>query len=149
MGKNGHTLGALLHAASTRLATLGDRVLKPLKVTSTQWKLLVVLARHGDLRVSAIVEVLQHDQAAVSRLVARMARAGLVRRRGDPTHARASVVQLTARGRATYQRCEALLRKVMGRLERSLRPSEHERLKASLVRFNAAIDDALKRRPVP
>jgi len=141
-------LGALLHAASTRLSTLGDRVLKPLNVTSAQWKVLVVLARRGDLRVSVIVETLQHDQAAVSRLVTRMQRAGLVRRLDDPGDARAGVVQLTAKGRATYQQCEARLRAVMDGLEHSLSPDERVRIKALLVRLTAAIDEALTQWPV-
>lgn len=141
-------LGALLHAASSRLATLGDRVLAPLKVTSAQWKVLVLLARHGDLRVSMIVEMLQHDQAAVSRLVTRMKRTGLVRRRDDPNDARAGVVQLTAMGRTTYHRCEARLRAVMGGLERSMKPAERVLLKSLLSRFASAIDDSVKKRTV-
>lgn len=48
--------GALLNAASSGLSTLGDRVLKPLRVTSAQWKVLVVLARRGPSRVSDLVQ---------------------------------------------------------------------------------------------
>ncbi len=146
MANTPRDLGGLLHAASSRLATLGDRVLAPLKITSTQWKVLVVLARHGDLRVSAIVETLQHDQAAVSRLVTRMQRSGLVRRCDDPNDARAGVVQLTAQGRSTYRRCEARLRTVMGGLERSLSATEQVLLRSLLTRFVCAVDDSLKRR---
>lgn len=136
--------GALLNAASSGLSTLGDRVLKPLEVTSAQWKVLVVLARRGPCRVSDLVQVLEHDQAAVSRLVTRMETTGLVVRRDDPNDARAGVVALTARGEKTYRRCDEKLRTVMGGLQRSLKPREQQVLHELLTRFTAAIDAALE-----
>lgn len=140
--------GGLLNAAAAGLSTLGDRVLRPLKVTSVQWKVLVVLARRGDSRVSDLVAVLEHDQAAVSRLVGRMERSGLVRRGDDPDDARAGVVSLTARGQKTYQRCDEKLRAVLGTLERSLKPTEQAELRRLLTKFTTAIDEALEQRPV-
>lgn len=136
--------GALLNAASSGLSTLGDRVLKPLRVTSAQWKVLVVLARRGPSRVSGLVQVLEHDQAAVSRLVTRMELAGLVVRRDDPKDARAGAVALTPRGRRTYERCDETLREVMGTLQRSLKPREQRQLRELLTKFTAAIDAALE-----
>lgn len=135
--------GALLNAASSGLSTLGDRVLKPLHVTSAQWKVLVVLARRGPSRVSDLVQVLEHDQAAISRLVTRMETTGLVARRDDPDDARAGVVVLTPRGEKTYHRCDEKLRAVMGSLQRSLKPREQQVLRELLTKFTAAIDAAL------
>jgi DNA-binding MarR family transcriptional regulator len=140
-------LGGLLNAAASGLSTLGDRALKPLKLTSTQWKVLVVLARRGDSRISDLVRVLNHDQAAVSRLVARMERAGLVRRASDPDDARAGRVSLTARGRTAYQRCDTVLRSVMNHLQSALRPAERAELRRLLIKFTGAIDSALDQRP--
>lgn len=139
--------GGLLNAAASGLSTLGDRALKPLKLTSTQWKVLVVLARRGDSRISDLVRVLNHDQAAVSRLVARMERAGLVRRASDPDDARAGRVSLTARGRTAYQRCDAVLRSVMKHLQSTLSPTERAELRRLLIKFTDAIDSALDQRP--
>lgn len=135
--------GALLNAASSGLSTLGDRVLKPLRVTSAQWKVLVVLARRGPSRVSDLVQVLEHDQAAVSRLVTRMELAGLVARRDDPNDARAGAVTLTTHGRKTYQRCDEKLREVMGSLQGSLKPREQQHLRELLTKFTTAIGAAL------
>jgi DNA-binding MarR family transcriptional regulator len=132
-------LGGLLAAASSGLSTLGDRVLRPLTVTSAQWKVLVVLARQGPARISHLVNVLDHDQAAVSRLVSRMERAGLVRRRVDPGDARAGVVTLTALGRRAYQRCDQTLSVVMRRLERSMSSREQAQLRRLLTSFTRAI----------
>jgi DNA-binding MarR family transcriptional regulator len=136
-------LGALLNAAASGLARLGDRVLKPLKVTSAQWKLLVVLARQGPARVSDLVARLQHDQAATSRLVSRLERAGLVRRRAHPDDARAGVVELTARGHRAYVACEVKLREVMGALEEQLGAPQQRALRGLLARFAQAVDAAL------
>lgn len=136
-------LGALLNAASRGLSTLGDRVLQPLHVTSAQWKVLVVLARQGPCRVADLVEVLDHDQAAVSRLVGRMEQAGLVERHLDPDDARAGVWRLTRKGRATYTRCDERLTEVMGALLAALSPGEAEQLSELLTTFTAAVQRAL------
>lgn len=140
-----HDFGALLNTASRRLSAVGDRVLKPHKVTSAQWKVLVVLARNADSRVADLVEVLDHDQAAVSRLVTRMERAGLVRRRADPADARAGFVSLTAAGRKTYTRCDDLLRAVMNGLQTSFSSDELADLRRLLTKFTQAIDAELDR----
>ena len=129
-----------MNAAASALARLGDQVLRPLNVTSAQWKVLVVLARQGPARVSDLVERLQHDQAATSRLVSRMERAGLVKHLDPPDDARAGVVQLTARGRRAYVACDARLREVMGALEQRLGARQQQALRGLLVRFNEALD---------
>jgi DNA-binding MarR family transcriptional regulator len=142
---NARDFGALFNVASSKLSALGDRVLKPHGVTSAQWKVLVVLARHGDCRVSELVEVLDHDQAAVSRLVTRMERSKLVRRSDDPDDARAGFVSLTPTGRKTYQRCDKELRVVMGELESTLKVRERAELRRLLTRFTAAVEAQLGR----
>ena len=141
-------LGALLNAASSGLSTLGDRVLKPLDVTSAQWKVFVVLARRGDCRVSDLVRVLEHDQAAVSRLVARMERAGLVRRKDDPLDARVGVVSLSPLGRKTFQRCDDTLRVVMAAVERPVEAGERAELRRLLSKLAAGVDAALEQHAV-
>lgn len=138
-------LGALLHAAASGLTRLGDQALRPLKVTSAQWKVLVVLARHGPARVSELVRRLQHDQAATSRLVSRMERVGLVRRGEDPADARAGVVELTPRGRRAYVACDARLRAVMGGLQARLGAARGRALQELLTGFNQALEGALQR----
>jgi len=148
-------LGALLHASSGHLWTLGDRVLGPLGVTTPQWKVLVLLARGGEARVSHLVAVLQHDQAATSRLVARMEQRGLLVRAADPSDARVSIVRLTAQGRSIYAKCDVKLRAVMGRVTAALGPSGATRLRSLLARFTSALQlelagqAPLRRRRIP
>ncbi len=143
MPSRDHDFGALLNSASRRLSALGDRVLKPHNVTSAQWKVLVVLARNEASRVADLVEVLDYDQAAISRLVARMERVGLVRRRADPADARAGFVSLTPAGRETYTRCEQKLRAVMRTLQTSFTSNEFADLRRLLSKFTLAIDAQL------
>ncbi len=137
-------LGALLNAAASGLSTLGDRVLKPLKVTSAQWKVLVVLARQGPARVSELVARLQHDQAATSRLVARMEVAGLVRRIDDPNDARGGVIELTPRGQRAWVACDARLREVMADLEQQAGTRRSRPLSEHLAHFADAVSKALE-----
>ena len=122
---------------------MGDRVLKPHKVTSAQWKVLVVLARTEASRVADLVEVLDYDQAAISRLVARMERVGLVRRQADPSDARAGLVTLTPAGQKTYARCDEKLRAFMSTLQTSLTSNELADLRRLLRKFTLAIDAQL------
>jgi DNA-binding MarR family transcriptional regulator len=140
----GPELGGQLHRAATRLAVLGDRVLAPARVTAAQWKVLVLLARGDARRVSDLVALLGHDQAAVSRLVARMTSGGLLSKQSDPSDKRAARLRLTRKGRAAHARCERVLAEVMGRLEAGIGRRKTARLAELLLQFNAAIDDALE-----
>jgi DNA-binding MarR family transcriptional regulator len=140
-------LGGLLQASSSRMSTLGDRVLGALGVTTPQWKVLVVLARNGPSRLTQLVEALSHDQAALSRLVVRMEKSGLVERADDPADARAQIVRLTRKGTRAYQRCDVELRPIIGELSAALGPAGDEHLKVLLNRLIEAIGEALSRRP--
>jgi MarR family transcriptional regulator, organic hydroperoxide resistance regulator len=138
-------LGQVLQRASSGLATLGNRVLAPTGVTSSQWKVLALLTTAGEARVNQLVEALDSDQAAVSRLVARMEHAGLLRRRADRRDARATALTLTARGRKASHACDRRLRRVMRALLEGLRPGERRTLVALLTRLNLAVAAALAR----
>jgi DNA-binding MarR family transcriptional regulator len=63
------------------------------------WPLLLPLERDGDLRCSALALRAGIDGSVASRQVAALERAGYVRRRPDPLDGRASLLQITPRGR--------------------------------------------------
>jgi len=107
----------------------------------------VVLARSGPARLSQLVGALSHDQAGLSRLIARMENSGLLERGDDPADARAQIVRLTRKGTRAYQRCDVELRAVMGQLSSALGPSESEHLRTLLSRLIEAIGEELARRP--
>lgn len=86
----------------------------------------------GELRQSDLVKVLDSDAATMTRTIQRLERAGFVRRRPDPTDARASLVEPTPASR--HLRAE--LDKIWTELERltvgALNPAEQQSTLASL-----------------
>lgn len=139
--------GGLIHAASGTLLTLGDRVLAPLSVTSTQWKVLTLLARSGPTRMAQLTEALLIDQGAVSRLVSRLERRGLIARKPDPDDARAFVVALSARGQTVHAQCEQLVSGVMRRLVDRLPSADQRALARALAAFTHAAREELAAAP--
>jgi DNA-binding MarR family transcriptional regulator len=67
--------------------------------------LLFPLHDRGPLRAGALAEALHADPSTISRHVAALQSAGLVRREADPVDGRASLLAITETGRAT---CTAL-----------------------------------------
>ena len=70
------------------------------------WSAHVVLARlatEGPLRAGELAELIQSDPSTVSRQVASIVKAGLVKREADPDDGRASLLVLTEEGRRVYR----------------------------------------------
>lgn len=69
------------------------------------WSAHIVLARlavEGPLRAGELAELIQSDPSTVSRQVASIVKAGLVKREADPDDGRASLLVLTDEGRTVY-----------------------------------------------
>ncbi len=71
----------------------------PVPLTVPQHRLLVLVSSDGPRRTGTLAEDLGVSQSNASRLVARLAERGLVRRVADPGDGRVSVVEVTAAGR--------------------------------------------------
>ena len=80
--------------ALTRVASLETRNQAP----ATQWRTLVLLRDHGPQRIGDLAALSRVTQPGMTRLVARMADAGLVDRGADATDSRATVVSATDAG---------------------------------------------------
>ena len=79
------------------------RVVHLYKAQSTQRSarsLLFPLGHHGPMRTTALAELVHTDTSTTSRQVAELVADGLAERTGDPADRRASLVGLTAAGRA-------------------------------------------------
>jgi len=79
------------------------RVVHLYKAQSTQRSarsLLFPLGHHGPVRTTALAELVHTDTSTTSRQVAELVAEGLAERTGDPADRRASLVGLTAAGRA-------------------------------------------------
>jgi DNA-binding MarR family transcriptional regulator len=87
-----------------------DRFLKQRHAMSFRWFLL--LATLSAIEPSSqhyLAECLSYSDAAVSKLLSRMAESGLIKVTDDPTHARKRVVSLTEHGRTEVVAATAML----------------------------------------
>ena len=73
-------------------------------LTTSEWRLLAILAKYGALSANAVANYADMDKVRVSRAVSRSVTAGLVRRAIDRGDRRRSVLTLTADGWAMHDR---------------------------------------------
>jgi DNA-binding MarR family transcriptional regulator len=141
------TLGRRLHEASAGLLLVGDRVLAPLGITSTQWKVLAALTVEGPLRVSDLVSRLRLDQAGTSRLVDRLEQAALVTRQPSQEDRRETRLLLTAEGERVAARCRAVLAPVMDELTQDFDEAQLVAFARALEAFATRIEPLAERLP--
>lgn len=71
-------------------------------VSRREWRLIVVLARHGPVLSSALADLAQLDRARTSRFVSALVDKKLILREVIPSDRRQARVSLTEAGRALY-----------------------------------------------
>ena len=92
----------LLNRVTARANQLWIKQLRSHGLTVGRWQVLSVLTRFDGSRIGTIADLSGGEQAAVSRVIDQMERAGLVTRRPSLTDSRAVEVWITARGSETY-----------------------------------------------
>lgn len=101
----------LIEIAARRLHRAADaRLRAEARVTASQAAVLFLLLRRGERRMGAIADVLALGAPAVTGLIGRMARAGLVTKRTDEADRRGAIVALTEAGRQAGERADHELR---------------------------------------
>lgn len=90
----------LLSRAARAAQGVADDGLADIKLTSAQAGALFTIPLDGAASVNAISDALGLAQSATSVLVQRLEQANLIERQTDPNDRRASLLTLTARGRA-------------------------------------------------
>ncbi|HZB91253.1 MAG TPA: MarR family transcriptional regulator [Stellaceae bacterium] len=126
----GQYLPYLINRAGVRLAVSFARDIAPTGVALQEWRVLAALAAAGELRLSDLADLTSIDLSTLSRLVARMARQGLVARVNGSEDRRERRVALTAQGR---------------RRMRAIIPTARRYERLALAGFSAAEARALKR----
>jgi DNA-binding MarR family transcriptional regulator len=109
-------------------------------LTHTQHSVLGVIARSGPSRMTELAEIESVNPTMLSRVVAHLDEAGLVRRRPDPDDRRAGLVEVTALGRRTHDRLRAdrgrLLADGLSRID----PDQRAALEAALPALEALVE---------
>lgn len=103
MSSSDDNLAEAFWAVARRLRHRTRVALEPWDLSPSLARALSVLARHGDLRLSALAEKLRIVPRSATEVVDDLQRLGLVERRPDAADRRAVLVALTAEGERTSQ----------------------------------------------
>lgn len=118
-----------LVTATARLLTnhLRDRLRAAgVEITSSQVAMMFLLDKSRGLSMTDISRAVVADNAAVTRLVDRLERAGLVERTADPGDRRVSIIVLTDRGRRETKAAAKVVRALNREIKASLTAEELE-----------------------
>jgi DNA-binding MarR family transcriptional regulator len=83
-------------------STIADTYQRRFDLTIPEWRVIAVLSRHPGLSAAEVAELTRMDAVAVSRAVARLLRAGRLRRAVSPVDRRRSVLRVSRAGAAVY-----------------------------------------------
>jgi DNA-binding MarR family transcriptional regulator len=136
---------ARLRAVVGKLSRRLNSLARGSGLTPSQLSALGVITRQGPLRLSELAEIESVNPTMLSRVVAALDEAGLVRRRTDPDDRRAGLLEVTATGRRTHDRLRAERGRVLSAGLERLQPEDVDALEAALPALEALIE-ALGRR---
>ncbi|MEU9088754.1 MarR family winged helix-turn-helix transcriptional regulator [Streptomyces sp. NPDC048428] len=127
------TASRLLVAVSARsLATVEDRVTLP------QFRLLVVLATHGDAKLVSLAERLGVNPSTAMRMVDRLIAAGLAERQVNPVNRRETSLRVTPEGCRLVEDVTSARRREVASIVERLAPEQCTALIEALNAFAAA-----------
>lgn len=131
------SIGYLLRLSWTSLARAADSHMRPSGLTSTQWSPLMLIARGGNPTAATLARELNTDTGAMTRLLDRLERKGLLTRRRSIEDRRVIELQLTDAGRTAIGRLPHVLAQVYNEHLRGFTPAEFAQLKELLRRLIA------------
>jgi len=130
------TASRLLVAVSARsLATVQERVTLP------QFRMLVVLAGGGEMKLVTLAERLAVNPSTAMRMVGRLTAAGLVDRRTNPDNRRESALRLTDSGRRIVDDVTARRREEIATIVARMPADQRRGLVTALRAFTDAGDE--------
>jgi DNA-binding MarR family transcriptional regulator len=95
-------IGRLLTRVKGEMIDALDRELAPFDITAAQYVILVRLASGETDSASTLCRGVSYDPGAMTRMIDRLERKGLVRRVRSPDDRRKVIVELTDEGKAIY-----------------------------------------------
>lgn len=127
------TASRLLVAVSARsLAAAEERVTLP------QFRMLVVLASHGESNLAALADKLAVNPSTALRMIERLSAAGLVSRRLNPASRREVILRLTPAGAQVVDDVTARRRQEIAAIVERMPPRQRASLVSALCAFNRA-----------
>jgi MarR family transcriptional regulator, organic hydroperoxide resistance regulator len=131
-----------LQLAAHRVQKSADRaLLATAKVNTAQAAVLAVVAAEGTITQREVARQLGINESAMTSMVGRLQRMGLLRRDRDDADVRAWRLSLSESGRGTLKRVEPPFRRINQTIEEVLATEEIARLADYLGRIANAFDE--------
>jgi DNA-binding MarR family transcriptional regulator len=131
------SVGYLLRLTLSSLARAADSHMRPSGLTSTQWSPLMIIARGGSPTAATLARELNIDTGAMTRMLDRLERKGLLTRQRSVADRRVVELELTEAGRAAIGRIPHVLAQVYNEHLRGFTQDEFVQLKTLLRRIVA------------
>jgi MarR family transcriptional regulator, multiple antibiotic resistance protein MarR len=131
-------LGLLLQRARMQILDDLDKELEPLEITAAQFVVLVRLSEVGFGSASGLCRGVSYDPGAMTRMIDRLEKKGLVRRVRRADDRRKVDLELTAEGKAVRPKLIAAVVKVLNRRLRGFSKGEVEQFTEFLHRMLAS-----------
>ena len=128
-------IGRLLKAVFLSTLRGVDARMQPLELTAMQWEPLLLVALGRADTVAALARECRMDCGAMTRMLDRLERRGLVRRVPNPEDRRAFQLELTDEGRAVVPKLRAAGMKVLNRMLDGFTPLEVQQFEGFLLRM--------------
>jgi DNA-binding MarR family transcriptional regulator len=129
------SIGGLLGRVKMEMSAAVDAELAPLDITSAQYVILMSIAMGEGGSASGLCKGMSYDPGAMTRMLDRLERRGLVRRVAHPSDRRAFNLELTAEGEAVYPKLRESVMKVLNHFLRGFTQSEARQLESYLLRM--------------
>jgi len=129
------SIGGLLGRIKMGMSAALDAELEPLDITAAQYVILMQLALQEADSASELCKGISYDPGAMTRMLDRLERRGLVRRVAHPNDRRTSNLELTPEGKAVYPKLRAAAMKVVNRFLEGFSEQEARQLEGFLQRM--------------
>src|SRR5512133_1503509 len=130
-------IGAYIGRARRTIVEAIDRELAPLDISHAQWIVVMLLGDGAASTAAELCKILIYDPGAMTRLLDRLEKKGVLRRVRARDDRRAMQLKLTADGRKLYPRILDALVQVFNRLLHGFSKSEVRLLERLLKRMVA------------
>ena len=132
-----HGVGAYIGRARRTIVEAIDRELAPLDISHAQWIVVMLLGDGAASTAAELCKVLIYDPGAMTRLLDRLEKKGVLRRVRTRDDRRTVRLELTAGGKKLYPRIVEALVQVFNRLLHGFSKSEVHQLEDLLKRMVA------------
>ena len=133
----GNGIGRLLSRVKMAMHEALEQELAPFDITAAQYVILLNLATDEVDSASQLCKGVSYDPGAMTRMLDRLERKGLIRRVRSPTDRRKVILEMTAEGKAVYPKLTAKATEVLNRFMRGFAKSEAQELVKLLQRMLA------------